>query len=103
MMQNLISSNVTDIATGNSIGAWSLNLKNILFIYCYLCMQIWCPESCDLGYLNDNNGCTTCDCVPSPSDGVDCELMPTCSMYCPYGYRVDASGCPVSETVMRCV
>jgi hypothetical protein len=81
-----------------------------------------CVNNCDSGYLTDDKGCQTCDCVPScaavtcPEDQVcqlqtvycikaPCPAQPTCvpkSKDCPkmkckpceYGYLKDADGCP---------
>ena len=45
-------------------------------------------QFCPNGYLDDANGCATCQCKPPTSCG------PVCAIFCAYGNVPDAQGCP---------
>jgi hypothetical protein len=89
------------------------------------CRMMKCRRSCDYGYLKDEDGCNTCDCLPDPCvarkcpKGHVCELKPVtvckqppcspvaecvkksecspvmCMMFCPGGRKKDRNGCDV--------
>jgi len=37
---------------------------------CVACASVMCSNYCPLGYLSDDNGCHTCDCVPPSDQGI---------------------------------
>ena len=43
---------------------------------------------CPNGYLDDANGCATCQCKPPTTCG------PVCAIFCAYGNVLDPQGCP---------
>jgi hypothetical protein len=48
---------------------------------------VTCPI-CPNGYLDDANGCATCQCKPPTTCG------PVCAIFCAYGNVLDPQGCP---------
>ena len=54
-----------------------------------------CGIHCPFGQAQDENGCTLCDCNPSP---LECEgLTEPCDNACPNGFLTDVQGCPTCE------
>jgi hypothetical protein len=45
-------------------------------------------KMCPNGYLDDANGCATCQCKPPTTCG------PVCAIFCAYGNVLDSQGCP---------
>jgi len=57
-----------------------------------------CRIYCEDGYVKDENGCDTCECIPpSPEPPICPEVM--CLMHCELGYVVDENGCDTCECI----
>lgn len=71
------------------------------------CKRENCLKSCPDGYVIDERGCQTCDCIEGPRIG---EMRPQgearvlcpeveCPNYCPFGYKSDRDGCMICDCV----
>ncbi len=56
------------------------------------CDAIGCTNECPFGFVEDANGCLTCECAPEPV----CEDI-LCNQDCPNGNVLDELGCPTCE------
>lgn len=56
------------------------------------CDTLGCTNECPFGFVEDANGCMTCECAPEPL----CEDI-LCNQDCPNGNVLDERGCPTCE------
>jgi hypothetical protein len=69
------------------------------------CPAIGCAIACEHGFVQDENGCDTCECAPPPA----CEPV-LCEIACEFGFQQDEDGCdicacappPMCEPVETC-
>jgi hypothetical protein len=57
-----------------------------------VCPAIACDIWCEWGYVVDQNGCETCECLP-PRE----ECPPVCDIACEFGNVIDERGCELCE------
>lgn len=54
------------------------------------CTLVDCALDCPFGFVEDADGCQTCECIP----GTECTDV-LCNLFCPGGFQVDEYGCEI--------